>query len=252
MDYYHQLMDTFTLGNASLLVAAAITFLFGYVEYMYSFALMRRERRAPFPIWMHTFYLAHDSSWALILFIAAARHGWYWFFVVCAAALVIWNFFEIYNVYTAITIERQEIWGDHYKGAVTVRQALVNVGLQLAAFYSLVNILIGFMGAGSLLQWFLFTNMLMAFGPGVLWMKRGARENTRRGASMGLATVILVATVNTFLPVSMWVQALPKVFDTPWYYLTGVVFTAIAAFNLYNLARLPAKTTTPGQARPIW
>ena len=102
------------------------------------------------------------------------------------------------------------------------------------------------------MQWFLFTNMLIASAPGVLWMKRGAQENTRRGSAMGLAVLILVATVNTFLPVSMWVQALPEVFNTPWYYITGIVFTAIAAFNLYNLAKLPAKTAQPGEPRPIW
>lgn len=69
---------------------------------------------------------------------------------------------------------------------------------------------------------------------------------------MGLAVLILVATINTFLPVSMWVLAMPAVFDTPWYYITGVVFTAIAAFNLYNLSRLPAKTRVAGTRRPIW
>src|SRR3546814_12428403 len=74
------------------------------------------------------------------------------------------------------------------------------------------------MGAGSVLQWFLFTNMLIAAVPGVLWMKRGARDNSRTGASMGLAILILVATVNTFLPCSMWVQAMPEVFDVPWFY----------------------------------
>jgi Na+/proline symporter len=108
------------------------------------------------------------------------------------------------------------------------------------------------MGPGSILQWFLFANMLMACAPGVLWMKRGARENTRIGMSMGLAIVILVGTVNTFQPWSMWVLAMPHAFNTPWYYITGVVFTAIAGFNLYNLAKLPPKPRLNGQKRPIW
>lgn len=126
------------------------------------------------------------------------------------------------------------------------------MGLQLAAFYCLINILIGFMGEGSILQWFLFTNMLIAAVPGVLWMKRGRRDNSRTGASVGLAIVILIATINTFLPTSMWVQAMPEVFHTPWYYITGVVFTAIAAYHLYMLAKLPPKQRLPGEKRPIW
>src|SRR3546814_4680011 len=92
--------------------------------------------------------------------------------------------------------------------------------------------------------------MLIAAVPGVLWMKRGARDNSRTGASMGLAILILVATVNTFLPCSMWVQAMPEVFDVPWFYASGVVFTAIAAFHLYTLAKLPPKPRQPGKRKP--
>jgi hypothetical protein len=252
MDFYAQLMSAFRLDNTPLLIVAGITFLFGYLEYVYSFALMRREHRAPYPVWMHTFYLAHDSSWAVIMLVAASRHDWYWFFTACGIALMIWNCFEMYNIYKAVTIERQEIWGDYYRGEVSVRQAVLNVTLQVAAFYTLVNILIGFMGAGSIMQWFLFTNMLIASAPGVLWMRRGARENSRRGTSMGLAILILIATVNTFLPTSMWVLAMPEMFDTPWYYVTGVVFTAIAVFNLYHLSKLPPKDRLAGQRKPVW
>jgi hypothetical protein len=210
---YSQLIAAFRLDNTPLLAVAALTFLFGYLEYVYSFALTFRERKAPYPIWMHTFYLAHDSSWAVIMFGAAASHQWNWFFIATACALAIWNIFEVINIYMAVTVERQDVFGDFYPGKVTLGNALVSVALQLAAFYCLVNILIGFMGIGSILQWFLFTNMLIAAVPGVLWMKRGRKDNSRAGASMGLAILILLATINTFLPSSMWVQAMPEVFN---------------------------------------
>ncbi len=251
--WYDQLIDAFTLDNWPLLVSAAVTFLLGYLEYMYSFALIRREKRAPFPVWMHTFYLAHDSSWAIIMLLAASRYDWNWFLTACGLALMVWNVFEVYNIYKVLTIERQEVFGGVVKGRVTLGQAVLFVVLQVAVFYALVNILISFMGEGSVLQWFLFTNMLMAAAPGVLWMKRGAQENTRTGASMGLAIVILIATINTFLPgLNMWVLSMPEVFSTPVFYLTGVVFVAIAAFHLYTLSKLPAKTPTKEIPRPVW
>jgi hypothetical protein len=246
---YEQLIAAFRLDNVPLLAVSALTFLLGYLEYVYSFALTFREKKAPYPVWMHTFYFAHDSSWALILFKAAAAHDWNGFLLVTAIALLVWNVFEMINIYLAVTIERQEVWGDCYPGTVTLASALLGVALQLAAFYCLVNILIGFMGQGSVLQWFLFTNMLIAAVPGVLWMKRGRRDNSREGASMGLALLILAATINTFLPCSMWVQAMPEVFDVPWYYASGLVFTAI---HVYTLAQLPAKVARPGAPRPIW
>jgi hypothetical protein len=252
-DWYQPLMDAFTLDNTPLLISAAVTFLIGYLEYMYSFALIRREKMAPYPVWMHTFYLAHDSSWAVIMLLAASRNDWHWFLTACGLALMVWNVFEIYNIAKVLTVERQEVFGDYVRGPVTLKHAALLVGIQIPAMYALVNILIDFMGPGSILQWFLFTNMLIASAPGVLWMKRGARDGSRRGASIGLAIVILVGTINTFLPgANMWVLAMPDVFSTPIFYLTGVVFVAISAFNLYRLSRLPAKVPTDEVPRPVW
>lgn len=79
-----------------------------------------------------------------------------------------------------------------------------------------------------------------------------AATGTRYGAGMGLAIVILLGTINTFHPWSMWVLSLLEVFDTPVYYLTGVVFVALAAFNLHRLAQLPAKRPTTEIPRPVW
>lgn len=253
ISWFDELMSAFTLDNWPLLISAAVTFIFGYIEYMYSFALIRREKRAPFPIWMHTFYFAHDSSWAVIMLFAASRNDWNWFLTAVGIALIVWNLFEVYNIYKAITAERQEVFGAVVKGPVSVGNALVFVLIQLAAMYMLVNILISFMGAGSIMQWFLFTNMLMAAVPGILWMKRGVANGTRYGASMGLGIVILLATINTFLPgANMWVLSMPNVFSTPIYYLTGVVFVAIAAYHLYNLSKLPRKEPTKEIPKPVW
>lgn len=79
-DYRLQdLLQTFSFSNPHIgfvLTVAGITFLMGYLEYMYSFALVLWEKSAPFPIWMHTFYFAHDleqsflpsQHWQIIIF----------------------------------------------------------------------------------------------------------------------------------------------------------------------------------------
>lgn len=245
---YEELIAAFDLQNTALLVAAVLTFGFGFAEYIYSFRLIRREHRAPFPIWMHTFYLAHDSTWAVLLFIAASKYDWNWFLTGAAAALVVWTVFEMVNITMAIRVERREIWGDYFGEDVTAGQALFNVIVQLAGFYAIVNLLIVYMGEGSVLQWFALTNVVMAAGPGILW----ARRRSRDGSSLGLAIVIVAGTVNTFLPVGMFVQAMPEVFDTAWFYLSGVVFTAIAVLNAVRLWGKEPKRAVPGQPRPIW
>ena len=251
--WYDQLMDAFTLDNTPLLIAAAVAFFFGYMEYIYPFLLMRREKRDPYPVWMHTFYLAHDSSWAVIMLLAASRNDWNWFLTTVGIALLVWNVFEVYSIWHVLTVERQHVYGDYVKGEVTFGKAALLTGIQIPAMYALVWILIGFMGEGSIMQWFLFTNMLIAAGPVAFWLKRGATENSRSGLSMGLAVIILLGTINTFLPgANMWVLAMPEVFSTPVFYLTGVVFVSIAAFNLWKLSRLPKKVPTAEIPRPVW
>jgi hypothetical protein len=245
---FAQLASVFSLDNTTLLVVAAVTFGFGFWEYIYSFRLTKREGRSPFPVWMHTFYFAHDSTWAIVFLLAAPRYGWHWFFVGASLALFVWTMFEVFNIYKAVTAEREEIWSAYYPGGVSRCAAIGNVALQIAGFYAVVNVLRLFMGEGCFFQWAALTNIMMAVGPGILWQRRGSR----RGASVGLAIVILLGTANTFLPSSMFVMALPQYFDHPWYYIAGAIVTLLAARNLVLVARMPAKERVPGQRRPIW
>lgn len=243
-----QLTTMFNLHNGALLVTAAITFAFGFWEYIYSFRLTFRENKSPFPIWMHTFYFAHDSSWAIILFLMAPRYHWHWFLVGTSVALVVWTLFEVVNIYHAIMYERQEIWTSRSNRKLTIGQACGYVFEQIICFYAVVNLIRLFMGFGSFFQWTVLTNMVMAVGPGLLWRQRGSRD----GASVGLAIVIVLGTVNTFLPISMFVTTLPGVFDHLWYYLAGVVVSAIAIKNLWMILQFPAKSQKQGAKRPIW
>jgi len=247
-DFFIQLMQTYTFDNVSLLVASAITFGFGFWEYIYSFRLVKREGSAPFPIWMHTFYFAHDSSFAVLFLIAASCNSWNWFLTGVSAALFVWTLFELFNFYKAVTVERREIWSRYYGENVTARQAIVSILLQLAVFYSLVNVVIMYIGPGCMFQWAAITNMVMATMPGLLWRERGSRK----GGGMGIALVILGGTVNTFLPCGMFVGALPEVFNQPWFYIAGVAFTIIAVRNVLMVRSMPAKEAIAGEKRPIW
>src|SRR3546814_15061534 len=101
---------------------------------------------------MHTFYLAHDSTWALLMLKAAAAHDWNWFLTATGVALMSWNVFTSINIYLAVTIERPDLLGEFHRGEVSLGSALLSVVLQVAAFYCLVNILLGSMGSGSVLQ----------------------------------------------------------------------------------------------------
>ena len=100
---------------------------------------------------MHTFYLAHDSSFAVLFLFEAYKRDWNWFCLAVSIALFVWNMFEIVCLYFAITQERQEIWGVYTTKSVTTKKALFYVIVQALAMYGIVNIVIMYIGEGSFL-----------------------------------------------------------------------------------------------------
>jgi len=235
-------------SKPELLWISAIAFTIGYLEYIYSSRLLLRERLAPYPVWMHTFYFAHDFTGAIVFFNLAQQYDFFWVFVAAGIALLVWNGFEIFNLYMAVKVERQVIWGKFYDRPVKASEALLRVIGQVLLMFGVVNLFRVFMDDQLMFKWFAFTNILIAVAPGYLWAER----KSRNGASVGLALVIFIGTVNTFLPPGwgMWTTALAY-FDQPWFYLTGVVVSAYALHNLVMLWRLPPKPVHDGR-KPIW
>lgn len=246
-NYYDQLVHVYTFNNVSLLIISAITFAFGFWEYIYSFRIALREKKSPFPIWMHTFYVAHDSTFAVLFFIQAAQRNWNWFCLGVSIALVVWNAFEFVCIYFDIRDDRQDIFGNVVNGIVTKRKALTLIIAQTIAMYGIVWMVIMFIGHGSFFQWACMTNMVMAAGPTTLWLQR----KDRGGMSMGLALVIVAGTINNFLPGSMFVRAIPQAFNHPVYYITGVIYVLIALFNVWIVSSKP-KNKVPTGKKTIW
>lgn len=242
-----ELIDSYT-HNPWLICISAFAFFIGYMEYIYSFRLVIQEKSAPYPVWMHTFYFAHDFTGAIVFFWLAMNHDWFWFFTAASIALLIWNCFEVFNLYKAIKVERQEIWGKFYDEPVTAKQAMFRVVGQIALMFAIVNLFRVFMDDVAMFKWFAFTNILMAVAPGYLWNER----KSRRGTSVGLAIIIFIGTVNTFLPpgFGMWTTA-STYFDQPWFYITGVVASLYALRNVIMVWKYPEKERIGGK-KAIW
>lgn len=223
-----------------LIIIAAITFFFGYMEYIYSFMLIRREKSAPYPVWMHTFYFAHDSMGAIVFAIASKSVGGFWFFTVASIALIIWNLFEVYNLYKCIYVERQEIWGHLHEGPVTIREAWLRIIGQIVIFIGVVNLFRVFMYDPYMFKWFIFTNVLIAIVPGLYWEKR----KTQIGTSYKLAIVILLGTINSFIPCNMWALASDyfSFSSNPWFYILGVISIGFSIRNILVLNIMDKKS----------
>lgn len=231
-----------------LLVAgvAGLTFAIGFIEYIYSFLLVQREQRSPYNLLMHSYYFAIDSMGIFVFASASHAVGGFWVFTAASIAEVVWTLFEVYNLVMCVYVERNDIWGN-----ISIKDAWLRVCGWMIVMIVTVNLFRVFMNDPAMFKWYIFTNILMGIMPGLYWEKRG----TRLGASWGLAIVILIGTVNSFLPSNMWALVSPyfTVQNNPWFYVVGVVAIAFAIRSLFVLKKLPPKPDRlPNGKKTIW
>lgn len=246
-DLFARLAEEFNFDNVPLLAAAGAAYTIGYLQYYYAIRLSLREGRGPYPLWMHLFYLAHDSSWSVLLHRAAARYDGHWFFWATSWALALWSALEVFCIYRAIFVEGEDLSEDqlrrHDRG-----WAVWTAAVFLLNMYGVVHLGIALMGGDCLMSWFALTNVVMLLGTAAPWMRRGSRD----GLSVSLAIVNVACAIFTFSPFSMWVISTPEVFDNDLYYMFGAVMCMLAVNNLVTVLRYPPKVARKGQKTPIW
>lgn len=229
-----------------VLMIGGLTFAIGFIEYIYSFLLLKVEGSSPYNILMHSYYFAIDSMGIIVFATASHAVGGFWIFTAAAIAEVIWSLFEVYNLIMCVYVEREEIWGD-----ISIKEAWQRVAGWVIVMIVTVNLFRVFMNDPAMFKWYIFTNILMAIMPGLYWEKRG----TQVGASWGLALVILVGTINSFLPTNMWALVSPyfSIANNPWFYVVGIVAIFFAFRNLWVLKHLPSKKEVmPSGKKYIW
>lgn len=249
--WVQQMMTAYTIGSPGFIavaIASVVAFFLGYIQYVWSVLLVRREGRSPYPIWVHCFYFAHDSTAAIIWGILAVQTHGFWLWKYGCPAFVIWTLFELYNLVKAVTVERVEIWGDRKGKDVTKGQAILSIICQIAAFYCVVNVIRVYMGDTTMYIWSSLTQIVMASAHTFLWERRGER----RGTSVALSLSMIFSMGLTFAPFGMYALVLPEAFKNPWCYAAGIFFTCVAVRNFIMVLKFPPKEHTLGQKKPIW
>ncbi|KAI8260078.1 hypothetical protein K4K58_002156 [Colletotrichum sp. SAR11_239] len=251
INYYQRLTEVYTLDNKPLLLASAVSYVVGYLQYMYVIRLTLREGKGPMPFWMHSFYLAHDSTWSYILGKAAMQHNEHWFLRGTSTALFVWTTLEMWTIHRAVTKERDANFASVLGSNPSVFSAAVYaLALQLG-MYTVVLLGIAFMGEGCVMQWFCFTNVLIVLGPTHQYLRNGSRH----GLSLGFCLVNIVGTIWTFAPFGFFVLTIPEVFDNTLYYVVGCILTVYSIGCYFVVSQYPAKTadmSKPGKGAPIW
>ena len=117
------------------------------------------------PYWMHSFYLAHDSTWSYVPGSVAPQYGNHWFLRSTSTALSLWATLEIFCIYRAITKERDAKFKAFLGPSPGLQAVLTYAALIQLAMYSIIRLGIQLMGEGCLMHWFCLTNVLIVVGP---------------------------------------------------------------------------------------
>ncbi|CAG9987606.1 unnamed protein product [Clonostachys byssicola] len=248
IDNYQRLTEVFNFDNTPILAAGVASFVCGYLQYVYAIRLTLREGKGPMPFWMHSFYLAHDSTWSYLLANAAPRYDNHWFLWGTSFALAIWAALEIFCIHRDVTKNREHIFAPLFGPQPQLPQILCYVVMMQLSMYSVVAVLIVLMGEGSVMQWFCLTNVLIVVGPITGYLERGSRD----GLSLGFALTNVVAIIFTFAPFSFWALSIPELFTQPAYYAAGVVQFLMSLYGVYIVASYPPKKRPKYGPKPIW
>ncbi|WYZ38386.1 hypothetical protein EsH8_III_000300 [Colletotrichum jinshuiense] len=250
INYYDRLTEVYKFDNTLLLISAGISFIVGYLQYTYVIRLTIREGKGPMPFWMHSFYLAHDSTWSYLLGKAASQYDEHWFLRGTSTALFIWTTLELWCIHRAVTQDREANFSTILGKQPTLSSAVAYALAMQLGMYSVVLLAIEFMGDGCVMQWFCFTNVLIVLGPTHHYLGAGSRK----GLSLGFCVVNIIGTIWTFVPFGFFVLSIPEIFDRPIYYIIGSVLTLYSVGCYYVVAQYPSKTRAMDKSGkdPIW
>lgn len=220
----------------SLLIAFIIANAIGLLEYIWAVALTFKEGIGPFPMWMHAFFLAHDSTAGVIFAILAFHYQFFWMFSVFLLGMLTWTVLEI----TCISIELKNNGRAEFNSSR--RTAILQTFFLIAIMYCIIWFIRYLDNDIAMFIWLPLTNFVMAVGPGQVLLKR----QSRRGSSVVVYIFIALGTLFNFAPkgIGFFTSLLPQIYNNDLWYFVGCIATIIAVYNLVYILKLPKKKTS--------
>lgn len=235
-----QIIDSFSFSNpeiATVMIAFFIAGGIGMVEYFIAVYLTIKHKKGPFPVWMHTFFFAHDTTAAIVLTNLATQNNYFWFFTVFAIGMYIWAIMEAFCLYMGIRYDRNDEWGHPQNQTISVPTATINTIIQIVVMFSIIAILRFLTHDVAMFYWLPTTNFVMAIGPAYVLAKRGSRV----GSSGFLYILIIIGTLFNYAPkgIGLFSTVLPSIYNQPTWFLIGAVAVVISIINAIKYFRIP-------------
>ncbi len=229
-------MDIIYANETTVIIAAFLTYIFGFIQYGTSMYMQVRNKQCPFYFWMHCWYFGHDIVFSCLF------HQWFyeigfWLFEVLCIGCMVFVCIEIFSLYRCIRYERQEVFGKYYQGReVSIRDAVIRgiIGYAIGALlFACIRLVIGDMMCLILMA---STNAILA----LMIQFRFNEIGKRQFGTMLLAWATLLGTLFTFAPSGIgFFTTCIEALNVPAYYIIGVMCVLCAIRAIYLAFRLP-------------
>ena len=154
------------------LVSVLLTFFLGFMVYVYSLLLVIREKSAPYPVWLHTFYCAADFMGIWVFLDAWKNYDHFPLFLILSVGEAIWVCMELYSLQRALTYEKDIIW----KPGTSFKSHLTDIIIQVVCFFTGLNMLRFELHDETMWKFWIFTQVLVTTVPVWELRKRGYKS----------------------------------------------------------------------------
>ncbi len=239
---------TIASNPTGIVIAAFITYGFGFLQYGTSMYMQVKNKSCPFYFWMHVWYFGHDFTFAFICYKMWFNTVHWWLFEMLCIGCMMFVCIEIFSIYRAIRYERQEIWGKYIGGKeVTVKYAVVRGVLGYALGVVLFATLRYMIGDPFCLFLMMSTNAILAMNVHRRFDEYGV---SLPGAKF-LTWMTLFGTIFTFIPkgIGFFATFVPPLQN--WSFtLVGVICVLCSIRAIYQSNTLPQADKLP-EVKPI-
>lgn len=232
-----------------IVIAAFITYGFGFLQYGCSMWMQVKNKSCPFYFWMHAWYFGHDVTFAFICF-----YQWFfvidwWLFKVLAIGCMMFVGIEIFSLWQTVKNERQEVWGKYLGGKTVTKKYAWTRGLIGYAigvlFFQSIRVIIG---DPLCLVLMMSTNAILA----LMTQQRFSQWGKYIPGMKFLAVFTLLGTCFTFSPkgIGFFTSMIPPL-NTPFFFVVGAVCVVMAIRAIYFAWKFGSEQKVLEEAQPV-
>ncbi len=231
-----QVMSVVYADQTTVVIAALLTYIFGFIQYGTSMYMQVRNKQCPFYFWMHCWYFGHDIVFSCLFYQWFFEIGFWLFEVLCIGCMA-FVCIEIFSLYRCVRYERQEVFGKYYQGGeVSVKAAVVRgiIGYAIGALlFCCIRLVLSDMMCLILMA---STNAILA----LMIQFRFNEIGKRQPGTILLAWMTLFGTLFTFAPAGIgFFTTCIAALNQPAYYIIGVMCVICAIRAIWLAYRLP-------------